>query len=125
MEKIAIGVPYELSIEPSVDIGEFDAEIVLEQKEFSMAFKLKKIKNKDNDYTFIIPTTLKEMLEKTEVNYNIFVYKENARFEVDDGKIKFISEKDFKVRVKDNAKMRPSEESDHEARRVLKWSFVF
>jgi hypothetical protein len=38
------------------------------------------------------------------------VYKENARFDVDDGKIQFIDETDFKVTVKDNVKMRKVEE---------------
>jgi hypothetical protein len=114
MEKIAIGVPYEISIEPSIDIGKFDAELMLNKTDFQIGIKLKKIKGEDIDYTFTIPTKLKDTLKKAKVSYSIFVYKENARFEVDSGDIKFIDEKDFKVQVKDNAKMRPMEEPEEE-----------
>lgn len=108
MEKIAIGVPYEISIEPSIDIGDFTAEIVLELDASRIGVELKKIKGQDIDYSFIVPSELKSLFKKNTVDYSIFVYKENARFAVDDGKIKFIDEKDFKVRVTDNVKMRPS-----------------
>lgn len=120
MEKIAIGVPYEISIEPSIDIGKFDAELVLNKTGFRVGITLKKVKGGNNDYTFMIPINLKDLLKKAQVKYSIFVYKENARFEVDDDTIKFIDEKDFKVRVKDNAKMRPVEEDKPEEEKEVK-----
>ena len=92
MEKIVIGVPYEISIEASIDIGKFDAELVINKDDFQVGVNLKKVKGKDIDYSFIIPTKLKTLLKKSDVGYSIFVYKENARFEVDDGKLKFIDE---------------------------------
>jgi len=110
MEKIVIGVPYEISIEPSIDIGDFNAEIVIKHDDYGIAVELKKIKGKEQDYTFIIPSKLKILLKKSTVDYSIFVYKENARFDVDDGKIQFMDETDFKVPIKDNAKMRKVEE---------------
>jgi hypothetical protein len=110
MEKIVIGVPYELSIEPSIDIGEFNAEIIIKHDDYGIAIELKKMKGKSQDYTFIIPSKLKTLLKKSTVDYSIFVYKENARFDVDDGKIQFMDETDFKVPVKNNAKMRRVEE---------------
>ena len=110
MEKIVIGVPYEISIEPSIDIGDFNAEIVIKHDDYGIAVELKKIKDKEQDYTFIIPSKLKTLLKKSTVDYSIFVYKDNARFDVDDGKIEFIDESDFKVKVKNNTKMRKVEE---------------
>ena len=110
MEKIVIGVPYEISIEPSIDIGDFNAEIVIKHDDYGIAVELKKIKDKEQDYTFIIPSKLKTLLKKSTVDYSIFVYKENARFDVDDGKIQFMDETDFKVPIKNNAKMRKVEE---------------
>lgn len=106
MEKIAIGVPYEISIEPSIDIGDFDAELVLDRKGSRVGVELKKIKGEDIDYTFTVPSELKDLFKKASMKYSIFVYKENARFEVDDGKIAFIDEKDFKVKGSDGGKMR-------------------
>jgi hypothetical protein len=114
MEKIVIGVPYEISIEPSIDIGEFDAEIILEMEGSKIAVELKKIKGTKIDYSFIIPKSLETILGKSTFKYSIFVYKENARFEVDDGKLQFIDEKDFKVKAKDGSKIRPSKEEEKE-----------
>ena len=110
MEKIVIGVPYEISIEPSVDIGKFESQLVITESDIKFAIDMKPVKGSDNDYTFIVPSKLKPMLKKKTVDYSIFVFKENARFEVDDGKLQFIDESDFKVRVTDNAKMRRKEE---------------
>ena len=59
MEKIVIGVPYEISIEPSIDIGDFNAEIIIKHDDYGIAVELKKMKGKTQDYTFIIPSKLK------------------------------------------------------------------
>lgn len=112
MEKIVLGVPYEITIEPSVDIGKFDCEIVLSDDEVGFAFELKPIKKSKNDYSFIVPSKLKELIGKKELSYSIFVYKENARFNVDDGKIKFIDEKDFKVNAKEDSKIRRAKDDE-------------
>jgi len=87
---------------------------VLKLKTSRIGVELKKIKGEDIEYSFIVPSELKDLFKKNTVDYSIFVYKENARFEVDDGKIKFIDEKDFKVRVTDNVKMRPAKEEEPE-----------
>lgn len=110
MEKIVIGVPYEISIEPSVDIGKFESQLIITEGDLKFAIDMKPIKGSDNDYTFTISSKLKSLLKKKTVDYSIFVFKENARFEVDDGKLQFIDESDFKVRVTDNAKMHRKEE---------------
>lgn len=112
MEKIALGVPYEISIEPSIDIGEFDAEIVLKLKDHRIGVELKKIKGEDISYSFIIPSEFANTFKKKTVDYGIFVYKENARFEVDDGKISFIDKEDFKVKTTDKTKMRPVKDEE-------------
>lgn len=110
MEKIVIGAPYEIIIEPSIDIGEFESDILIHLEDSKINIQLKKVKGEDDTYSFIIPKTFQTILKKSkEVSYSIWVYKENARFEVDSGKMQFISEKDFKVKVKDNAKMRKVE----------------
>ena len=67
MEKIVIGVPYEISIEPSIDIGKFDAELVITRDDFQIGVALKRIKGKDIDYTFTVPSKLKTLLKKYEV----------------------------------------------------------
>lgn len=110
MEKIVIGAPYEVIIEPSIDIGEFESDILIHLEDSKINVQLKKVKGEDDTYSFIIPKTFQTILKKSkEVSYSIWVYKENARFEVDSGKMQFISEKDFKVKVKNNAKMRKVE----------------
>lgn len=111
MEKIVVGAPYEISIEPSIDIGKFDCELIIIDDDLKFGTELKPVKGENNNYTFIISSKLSTLLKKKEVAYSIFVYKENARFEVDDGKMKFIDESDFKVLVKDNAKMRKVEDN--------------
>jgi hypothetical protein len=115
MEKIVIGAPYEISIEPSIDIGEFASEIRIKLEESTVAVELKPIKGEKDSYSFIVPEFMKELVGKKAIDYCICVYKENARFEVDDGKLQFIDEKDFKVKVKDNKKMRRIEGPDDRA----------
>lgn len=114
MEKIAIGVPYEISIEPSIDIGDFNAELILERGDSRIGVELKKIKGEDIEYSFIVPSELKDLFKKKAMDYSIYVYKENARFEVDDGKISFIDEKDFKVKGASGGKMRRAKEETPE-----------
>lgn len=114
MEKIVIGAPYEISIEPSVDIGKFESEIRIKLDDSVVAVELKPIKGEKDSYTFIVPKFMKDLVGKKSLDYCICVYKENARFEVDDGKLQFIDEKDFKVKVKDNKKMRRVEEPEEE-----------
>jgi hypothetical protein len=112
MEKIVIGAPYEISIEPSIDIGKFDSELRIELDESTLAVALKPIKGEKDSYSFIVPSSMKDVIGKSALNYCICVYKENARFEVDDGKLKFIDESDFTVKVKDNKKMRRMDEPE-------------
>jgi hypothetical protein len=120
MEKIAIGVPYEISIEPSIDIGEFDAELILERDDSRIGVELKKIKGEDIEYSFIVPSELSDLFGKKAMDYSIFVYKENARFEVDDGKLSFIDEKDFKVKGGAGGKMRRAKEETPEPTKAKK-----
>lgn len=97
MEKIVVGVPYEISIEPSVDVGKFDAEIVINFTRFNVGVPLKPIKKAKNKYSFIIPSDIQDHLDNKSIKYYIYVYKENARFEVDKGFLMFIDETAFNV----------------------------
>ena len=110
MEKITIGVPYEISIEPSIDIGKFDAVLNLLLTEFSIGIELQKIKGKSVSYSFIVPKSLEKIVKSKKVKYSILVTKDNARFEVDKGEIQFIDESSFSV---SNAKIIPTEKSNN------------
>lgn len=57
----------------------------------------------ENKFAFTVSESVASLVNK-ELDYKIFVYYKNGRFEADKGKIKLISEKDVKAVVKKNDK---------------------
>jgi len=102
MEKIVIGVPHEVKIRTSINLDVFDVELCLESKGFNYHIPLPKIA--DHTFSILVPKTLK-YLEGETVPYSLYVYKDNARFRSDHGKVKLISEKDFEVLGKKGKKI--------------------
>lgn len=98
MEKLVIGVPHEVEITTSIDMGKFNVELCLVGEGYNFHIELQPLD--DNKFSILVPKKLEELSNKT-LDYKLFVYKDNARFQADDGSLKFISEKDFKVDGKD------------------------
>lgn len=94
MEKIALGVLHEVELHSNTDLDEFEAELFLKNKQFSLAFELKREKKGSSTFTFTIPESLQEFL-KDPVDYKIYVYLDNARFLADKGKLQVISNEQF------------------------------
>lgn len=92
MEKIVIDVLHEIHIKSSIDEKTFTAEFSIHTDELNYNIPLKCIGN--NKFTLKIPKYLQNISEK-QIKYSVFVYFDNARFEIDSGDLKLITEMDF------------------------------
>lgn len=88
LKDLVIGIPYEIEIEPSVDLGDFRAELCM--KGSGVNYHINLVRNEGFKHTLIMPNIFET--DKSEFEYKIFLYKDNACFEVDSGTINIIKD---------------------------------
>ena len=95
---IAIGVPYHVEIAATgIPLHEAKVDFCIPKKDVSFSFPAKAIT--DNEYVFTVTDAVKEYLNTT-VEYILYVYYGNARFEADTGSFNLIDKTTFEVSMK-------------------------
>lgn len=95
---IAIGVPYHIEIAATgIPLHEAKVDFCIPKNDVSFSFPAKAIT--DNEYVFTVTDAVKEYLN-TSVDYKLYVYYGNARFEADAGSFNLIDKTTFEVNMK-------------------------
>ncbi len=124
---IAIGVPYHVEIAASgIPLHEAKVEFCIPKNDVSFNFPAKAIT--DNEYVFTVTDAIKEFINTT-IQYKLYVYYGNARFEADAGSFNLVDKTTFEVEMKpkekslaekiyDKTKRRPKTETPETTKKV-------
>lgn len=96
---ITLGLPYEIEIKTSVNIGQFEVEFCIVQEDCNYHFPMPNMTG--STYSVVIPKSMAKLANQS-VKYKVYVYKENARFEADSGEMQIINEDNLTLTKKNS-----------------------
>ena len=95
---IAVGVPYHVKIASTgIPLHEAKVEFCIPKQDVSFNFPAKAIT--DDEYVFTVTDAVSEYMNTT-LDYKLYVYYKNARFEADTGSFNLIDKEAFDVEMK-------------------------
>ena len=95
---VAVGVPYHVEISATgIPLHEAKVEFCIPKNDVSFNFPAKAIT--DNEYVFTVTDAVNDYVNST-LDYKLYVYYGNARFEADTGSFNLIDKAAFDVKMK-------------------------
>ena len=95
---VAVGVPYQVEITSTgIPMHETEVEFCILQNDVKYSFPAKIVN--DNIFIFTLNDAVSHLMNKT-LDYKLFVYYQNARFEADKGSFNLLDKKSFDVKMK-------------------------